>query len=346
LSDSLLRVENLCTYFETDFGTVRAVDGVTFDVKKGEVLGLVGESGCGKSVTARTILRILSKTAVIADGRMLFQSEYAKNGQYLDLAALPDDAKALGRIRGKEIAMIFQEPMTAFCPVYTIGNQIAEVLELHQNMAPNEALDRVADLLDRVGIPNPRRHLDSYPYQLSGGMRQRAMIAMALSCNPKLLIADEPTTALDVTIQAQILELIMDLHEEFGMSVIMITHDLGVVAEVADRVAVMYLGKIVERGTSRQVFKQPLHPYAKALLRSIPKVSQPRGPKLPTIEGSVPDAYSIPQGCHYHPRCDSFMAGLCDETFPAIAEIEDGHEARCYLYDAVKEATFGEAQHA
>jgi peptide/nickel transport system ATP-binding protein len=345
VSDMLLQVDDLCTHFDTDFGTVKAVDGVTFDVRKGEVLGIVGESGCGKSVTARSILRILSRTASITSGSMLFRSDYGKDGEPVDLAALPNDSKTLRQIRGKEITMIFQEPMTAFCPVYTIGNQISEALEFHQKMKKPEARERVADLLDRVGIPNAAQHVDSYPYQLSGGMRQRAMIAMALSCNPKLLVADEPTTALDVTIQAQIMELIMDLHAEYGMSVIMITHDLGVVAEVSDRVAVMYLGKVVERGTTRQVFKDPLHPYTKALLKSIPKVSQPRGPLLPTIKGSVPDPYNVPEGCHFHPRCEAFMAGICDGRLPEIAEIRDGHEARCYLYEDVKTATFGEARH-
>lgn len=346
MSETLLRVQNLATHFHTDFGTVRATDGVTFDVREGEVLGLVGESGCGKSVTARSILRILAKNAEIADGRILFGSDLAGESGYIDLVAPKDDSKLLRRIRGREIGMIFQEPMSALCPVYTLGNQIAEVLILHEDMTKSEAREETVRLLDRVGLAQPRRHLDSYPYQLSGGMRQRAMIAMALACHPKLLIADEPTTALDVTIQAQILDLIMELHEEYRMSVIMITHDLGVIAQVAERVAVMYLGKVVEQGTAQQLFKDPLHPYSKALLRSIPKVTRPRGSRLATISGSVPDPYSVPEGCPYHTRCDAAMAGLCDATEPAIAEVTDGHEVRCFLYEETKTATFTEAEHA
>jgi oligopeptide/dipeptide ABC transporter ATP-binding protein len=328
MTDKLLQIENLKTHFHTLDGTVRAVDGVSLEVKPGRTLGLVGESGCGKSVTAFSILRLLPKRiSQIVDGKILY---HRNNGNTpVDMATLDPDGETIRTIRGNEISMIFQEPLTSLSPVHTVGSQIAEAVELHQKVDKKEARERTIQLLEQVGIPSAAQRFDEYPNQFSGGMRQRAMIAMALSCNPKLLIADEPTTALDVTIQAQILELMQSLQDELGMAILIITHDLGVIAEMADDVAVMYMGKIVESGDVRTIFNRPLHPYTVGLMRSIPKIGH-KG-RLTPIPGSVPDPFSIPIGCAFYPRCPASKRPACGEEVPLI-EVEPGHYVRCTLY--------------
>src|SRR4030088_3193581 len=280
------------TEFRTSAGVVRAVDGVSFEIRRGQTMGLVGESGCGKSVTALSILKLIDFPGRIAGGRILFDD--------LDLAEV--EPEEMRQIRGHRIAMIFQEPMTSLNPVFTIGDQIAETVEVHKKVKRKEAWDRAIEMLKLVGIPSPERRVHDYPHHMSGGMRQRAMIAMALSCDPELLIADEPTTALDVTTQAQILELLADLQEQNHMAIMLITHNLGVVAEMADDVVVMYLGRVVEEGPVDEIFYAPKHPYTQLLLKSIPSVYSQRRTKLPTIAGSVPHPYSRPQGCPFHPR--------------------------------------------
>lgn len=328
MTDNLLQIENLKTYFNTLDGTVRAVDGVSFDIKPGQTVGLVGESGCGKSVTAFSVLRLLPKRiSQIIDGKILYHRENG-NGP-VDMASLDPDGELIRTIRGNEISMIFQEPLTSLSPVHTVGSQIAEAVELHQKVGKREARERTIDLLEQVGISSPAQRFDEYPTQFSGGMRQRAMIAMALSCNPRLLIADEPTTALDVTIQAQILELMRSLQEERGMAILIITHDLGVIAEMSDHVAVMYMGKIVESADVRTIFNRPLHPYTVGLMRSIPKIGT-KG-RLTPIPGSVPDPFSIPPGCSFYPRCPAPKKAACSEEVPLI-EVEPGHKVRCTLY--------------
>ena len=324
----LLEINDLQTYFFTDEATVKALDGVSFDINRGEVLGVVGESGCGKSVTALSILRILGERGRIVGGSIVFH----RNEDSVDLATLNPRSKEMMSIRGKEISMIFQEPVISFSPVHTIGNQIMEAMIIHQQLDKKEARELAVEMLRSVNIPRPETCVDRYPHQLSGGMRQRAMIAMALSCNPKLLIADEPTTALDVTIQAQILALMKELQKESEMSIMMITHNLGVVAETSKNVVIMYLGRIVESGTVQQVFHNPLHPYTRALLRSIPKLGKKQGKRLASIEGTVPDASRIPPGCSFHPRCESFIRGVCDVKKPEIVDAGDSHRVSCHLY--------------
>ncbi len=325
----LLQIKELKTYFDTLDGEVRAVDGVSFAIAPGKTLGLVGESGCGKSVTAASILRLLPKrTSRIVDGEILFQRT---GGDVVDMARLNPDGAMIRSIRGNEISMIFQEPLTSFSPVYTIGAQIAETVALHQQVNKQEARRRTIRLLDQVGIPNAEQRFDEYPHHFSGGMRQRAMIAMALSCNPRLLIADEPTTALDVTIQAQILELLKSLQQEFGMAILIITHDLGVIAEMADEVSVMYMGKIVESGDVRTIFRRPLHPYTVGLMRSIPRLGSHTKERLTPIPGSVPDSLTILPGCAFAPRCPAPNRGICYEPVDLV-EIEPGHRVRCTLY--------------
>ncbi|MEC9490887.1 MAG: ABC transporter ATP-binding protein [Halanaerobiales bacterium] len=335
MKDNLLEVEDLRTYFNSDFGIVKAVDGVNFKIERGKIHGIVGESGCGKSVTARSIMRILVSAGKITRGKILFYKDGSEQ-EPIDLAAYPKKSKKLRSIRGKDIAMIFQEPMTAFSPVYTVGNQIMETILLHQEVDKKEARQQTIELLKKVGISKPEQRVDEYPHQLSGGMRQRAMIAMALSCNPRLLIADEPTTALDVTIQAQILKLMMDLQQEFNMSIMIITHDLGVIAEMADFVSVMYLGKVVEQAPVKKLFKTPSHPYTKSLLKSIPKIEAKKKKKLATIEGSVPDLYNIPSGCSFHPRCSMFKQGKCDLEQPELREIDNEHRVSCFFAEEVR----------
>jgi peptide/nickel transport system ATP-binding protein len=328
----LLRIKDLKTYFRTLDGEVRAVDGVTLEIKPGETLGLVGESGCGKSVTAFSILRLLPpKTSRIVQGEILF--DRGDGSPLIDLTTVDPTGDLIRSIRGNAIAMIFQEPLTSLSPVHTVGSQIAEAMELHQNMDKEEAKERAIQMLEAVGIARPRQCYREYPHQFSGGMRQRAMIAMALSCNPSLLIADEPTTALDVTIQAQILELMKSLQEQFGTAILMITHNLGVIAEMADRVAVMYMGKIVESGDARTIFRRPLHPYTVGLMRSIPRLGRRVKARLTPIPGSVPDPYAVPPGCAFCPRCPVPKKAACQQDVPLV-EMEPGHHVRCTLYPA------------
>ncbi|MEN3008527.1 ABC transporter ATP-binding protein [Pseudothermotoga sp.] len=325
--ENVLEVKGLRTYFELAEGTVKAVDGIDFQLRKGEVLGIVGESGCGKSVTALSIMRILPKSARICDGQILFRNE----GNVLDLVKLDANGEEMRRIRGKDISMIFQEPAACFSPVYTVGEQMIEAIVLHEDVSKQEARKLAVKMLDKVKIPNPESVLDRYSFQLSGGMLQRCMIAMALSLNPKVLIADEPTTALDVTIQAQIIYLVKQLQKEYSSSIIWITHDMGVIAQVSDRVAVMYLGHIVETAKVKDLFEDPKHPYTRALLRSIPRLAR-RKTKLEAIKGVVPDPYNLPTGCRYHDRCDSFMKGLCDREEPSEVEVGQDHRVKCFLY--------------
>jgi peptide/nickel transport system ATP-binding protein len=335
-SDILLQVKGLKTYFFLDEGTVRAVDGVDFTVHRNKTLCVVGESGCGKSVTARSILQIVDRPGRIVEGEILFHRPAGQNehggAEVIDLAALHPRSAAIRDIRGKDISMIFQEPMTSLSPIHTVGEQIAETIRLHYPVSKAEAKERSIELLRRVGLPQPSQRFDAYPFQLSGGMRQRAMIAMALSCNPSLLIADEPTTAVDVTTQAQILELLLELQDEYGMAVMLITHDLGVVAEMADDVVVMYLGRVAEQGDVDSIFHDPKHPYTQALLRSIPKLGMSKSGRLDTIRGMVPDPYNTPPGCPFHPRCDEFMTGKCDQIVPPRIDLGHDREARCLLY--------------
>ena len=337
-SDLLLEVNGLYTQFPTEDGVVRAVDGVSFDMKRGETLCIVGESGCGKSVTARSILQILDHPGRIVDGQILFHRVSRDNGseriETVDLVALGSRGPEIRDVRGKDISMIFQEPMTSLSPIHTIGNQIVEAIRLHLPVSKEEAEERAIELLRRVGIPQPADRMGTYTFQLSGGMRQRAMIAMALSCSPSLLIADEPTTALDVTTQAQILDMMRELKDEMGMSIMLITHDLGVVAEMADDVVVMYLGMVAEKGGVVDIFHDAHHPYTQALLRSIPKYGlRAAGKRLDSIRGMVPDPYSRPEGCPYHPRCDYTMPGKCDRVSPPPIDIGEGRVVRCLLYD-------------
>ena len=305
-NSSLLKVKDLKTHFFSREGTLKAVDGVSFDLKRGETLGIVGESGCGKSVTAQSILRIVPQNGLIVDGQILFDS----GEETIDLTKLNPDGKEIRDIRGREISMIFQEPMTSFSPIYTVGRQIMEVIKLHQNCSSKEARIRAIEILERVQMPEASQNVDAYPFNLSGGMRQRAMVAMALSCNPSLLIADEPTTAVDVTIQAEVLELIKAMQREFNMALMIITHDLGIVAELADNVLIMYLGKEVEYGPVDDIFYNPQHPYTKGLLASIPKISGPRE-KINPISGTVPSPDQFPNGCLFNPRCSEFIPGTC-----------------------------------
>jgi len=328
----LLWVRNLKTYFFADEGLTKAVDGATFDIRPGETLGVVGESGCGKSVTARSILRIVEKPGRIVEGEILLRRTGANGGE-VDLVALPADGKEMRSIRGKEIGLVFQEPMTSFSPVHTVGSQIVEAIRLHQRLSKREARERAIDLLKQVGVPKPERRVDEYAFELSGGLRQRAMIAMALSCDPNLLIADEPTTALDVTTQAQILDLLRRLQEERGMAIMLITHNLGVVAEMSDHVVVMYLGRVVEEGPVDAIFHSPAHPYTRALLRSIPSIRSQSRVKLPTIAGSIPHPFNRPPGCPFHPRCPSFIPGTCNQREPGMVEVKDGQRASCFLYN-------------
>ncbi len=327
----LLEVNDLQTHFPTRAGLVRAVDGVSFYLDRGELLGLVGESGCGKSITALSVMRLISPPGKIVNGEILFDGK--------DLLKLSD--AQMREMRGDDIAMIFQDPMTSLNPVFTVGEQIAEALRLHRKMSRKEARQATIEAMREVAIPDPARRLDDYPHQLSGGMRQRVMIAMALACNPKLLIADEPTTALDVTIQAQILELLNELRKQRDLAVLLITHDLGVVAEVADRVAVMYTGRIVEESPVDELFARPKHPYTEGLLRSVPKLTAEdvaRKERLETIEGVVPSPTDLPPGCHFAPRCAQRMPRCTEGRIP-FYQLEGGVQVRCVLYDLAAAVT-------
>jgi peptide/nickel transport system ATP-binding protein len=341
ISDTVLEVSDLRTHFLTDEGALRAVDGVTFSIRRGRTLALVGESGCGKSVTSYSLLRLIQRPGKIVGGRVLLRS--ASEGE-IDVTALPDNSPRLRQVRGGLVSMIFQEPMTALSPVHTVGNQIAEVILLHGAVSKAEAHRRGVEMLRKVGIAAPERRFDQYPHEMSGGMRQRVMIAMALVCNPELLIADEPTTALDVTIQAQILGLIRTLQKEIGCSVLLITHDLGVVAQTADDVAVMYLGRIVEHGSVRDVLKRPRHPYTQGLLRSIPSLNAEG--RLASIPGTVPSLSAIPPGCPFHPRCPHAVHGVCDVGAPPVLRLLDpNHTAACVRAEEIAEETPAKFNH-
>jgi peptide/nickel transport system ATP-binding protein len=331
MSSPLLEVHDLRTYFYTDDGTVRAVDGASFTVNRGEIVGIVGESGSGKSVTAYSILQLVSKPGKIVGGRILFCPTGGDSP--IDLAAVPADSEAMRTVRGSQIAMIFQEPMTSFSPVHTIGFQIGRVIELNQGVDRNTARSAAIRLLDEVGIAGAKQRVDAYPFQLSGGMRQRAMIAMALSCSPSLLIADEPTTALDVTTQAQIMDLLLTLQSDRGMAMILITHDLGVVMECCDTVTVMYMGEMVENAPAADLYASPLHPYTRALFRSVPHIDIPRSERLDQIAGSVPDQFHIPSGCRFHDRCEFAKPGICDVVAPPVISVADDRRVRCVLFD-------------
>ena len=323
----LIDVRDLRTYFYTEDGVVKAVDGVTFGIEPEGTLGVVGESGCGKSVTALSIMGLVPMPpGKITSGEIIFH----RDGQEIDLTKLNPKGKAYRSIRGKEIAMIFQEPMTSLNPVFTIGYQIMEAIMLHQNVSKKEARQKAIEMLRQVGIPLPEQRVDEYPHQLSGGMRQRAMIAMALSCNPSLLIADEPTTALDVTIQAQVLDLMRDLQKRFRTAIMLITHDLGVVAEMCEEVVVMYLGKVVEHAPIRPLFHDPKHPYTQGLLKSIPSLATKKE-RLEPIKGVVPDPLDAPPGCPFHPRCPHAME-ICTREMPTLKEVGQDHQAACWLY--------------
>ena len=327
----LLSVRDLQTHFPLDEGNVVALDGVDLDIKRGKTLAVVGESGCGKSVTARSILRILDRPGQIVGGNILFNPG---DGGVIDIVSLEDDSRQMREIRGGEIGLIFQEPMTSFSPVHTIGRQLSEAVRLHNDdLSKNQVKELCVQSLDRVGIPFPEERINSYAFELSGGLRQRAMIALALMCNPSIVIADEPTTALDVTTQAQILRLLRDLQSENGMAIMLITHNLGVVAEMADEVAVMYLGKVIESGPVDEIFHDPRHPYTQALLKSIPSVTSEVGNRLESISGVVPHPYDRPTGCSFYPRCDRFMKGKCEVEFPQVTKVSEQHDVSCFLYE-------------
>ena len=330
----ILSVRNLKTYFHQDEGVVRAVDGASFDLHPGKTLGIVGESGCGKSVTARSILRIVERPGRIESGEIILRRPRGdgRGVEAIDLVKLDPHGRQIRAIRGGEIALIFQEPMTSFSAFHTVGNQMIEAIRLHSDLTKRQARARAIDLLRMVGIPRPEQRIDAYSFELSGGLRQRVMIAMALSSDPRVLIADEPTTALDVTTQAQILDLLRRLQAEKDLAVILITHDMGVIAEMADDVVVMYLGREVERGPVDAIFHAPRHPYTRSLLRSIPSILAKPRTKLATIAGSIPHPYNRPAGCPFHPRCPEFMPGVCDRLAPALLPEGADQEVSCFLY--------------
>jgi peptide/nickel transport system ATP-binding protein len=348
--DSIITVRDLQVEYKTTLGTVNALNGVSFDVARGTVLGVVGESGSGKSVTARAIMQILERAGRITDGSILFrrptgdrevlrdevetESAMSASGE-VDITGLKPTSDTMRAIRGSEIAMIFQEPMSSLNPVYTVGSQIQEAIQLHQNPDKKQSWDQAVDVLDQVGMPNPERIASTYPHELSGGMRQRAMIAMALSCHPALLIADEPTTALDVTTEAQILALMRRLKDEIGMSILFITHSMGVVAQLCDEVIVMYQGRVVERASVENIFYHPKHPYTRSLLRSIPRIGAAEHTPLQVIKGSVPDPYTRVPGCSFHPRCPDFIGDVCQTVIPpeTLLPGAERHGVRCHLYD-------------
>lgn len=331
--NKVLEVRDLRTYYYTYEGVLKAVDGISYSIMQGQTLGIIGESGCGKSASSQSILRIVPSPGKIVGGQILLYDREQPEKEPQDLTQMDPGGKEIRKIRGSRISMIFQEPMTSLSPLHTVGNQIMEAILLHQTKDRKEAKERAYEMLVKVGIGNPRERLQEYPHQLSGGIRQRVMIAMALSCHPSLLIADEPTTALDVTVQAQVLELMKELQAELGMSIQYITHDLGVIGEVADHVAVMYLGKIVEMGSLEQIFRNPLHPYTDRLMKSIPSLRKKKdGRKLESISGTVPIPIGIPPSCGFAGRCPVRKNGKCDCAVPKLTDRGDGHLVSCFLY--------------
>lgn len=328
-NDTILSVRGLKTEFVLDEGTAKAVDGVSFDVDHGQVVGIVGESGCGKSVTIKSIMGIIQKPGKVVDGKILFRLKHGED--LVDLRSFDNRGKEMRNIRGNDIALIPQEPMAALSPVHTIGNQLVEAIRLHRDISKKEAEIIAVERMRQVGVPSPEERMSVYSWQLSGGLRQRVMIAMALMCDPRLLIADEPTTAIDVTTQAQVLSLLRDLQSAQDLAMIFITHDLGVVAQIADYVVVMYLGKVVEQGPVDDIFHSPGHPYTKALLTSIPTIHTLAREELPTIGGSLPHPFNRPTGCPFHPRCTAFMPGICDNTPPILTQIGAQHSVSCFL---------------
>lgn len=343
----LVEIKDLHTHFHLAEGVVRAVDGVDLTIRRGQTIGVVGESGCGKSVTSMSMMALLPPSAKIVKGEILFYKSVDNAAgdkslvKCIDIAKLDPNGREIRQIRGNEISMVFQEPMTAMIPVRTIGQQIMEAIILHRKVSEKEARELTIDILARVRMPRPEKVVDDYPFQLSGGMRQRAVIAMALSCNPSLLIADEPTTALDVTTEAQILDLMRSLQHDLGMAIMYITHNLGVVAEMAQEVAVMYLGKVVEQTDVQSIFYEPLHPYTRGLLSSIPHLDESilnpnRNRRLNVIKGMVPDPYTRLPGCPFHPRCPEAITNLCDRVAPDAIQVKPGHMVRCHLYGEPK----------
>jgi oligopeptide/dipeptide ABC transporter ATP-binding protein len=339
--DILVQIKDLQTHFFLAEGVVRAVDGCDLTLRRSKTLGIVGESGCGKSMTAYSLMRLVPAPGKIVGGDILYYRSETNNNsahtEVINIAKLDPNGRTIREIRGNQISMVFQEPMTAMSPILTVGRQMIEAIELHQKVEKKEARDIAIEMLSRVKMPRPERVVDDYPFQLSGGMRQRAVIAMALSCRPNLLIADEPTTALDVTTEAQILDLMRNLQQEFGMAIMYITHNLGVIAEMADEVAVMYLGKVVEQTDINSIFFNPLHPYTRGLLASIPQLDdavrhEDRSKRLNVIKGMVPDPYTRLKGCPFHPRCPEFISGVCDQVMPALTEPTPGQLVRCHLY--------------
>ncbi len=328
--DVLLEVKDLKVSFNTDEGVVLAVNGISLTVKQGQTLGIVGESGSGKSVSTKAIMQLLPGTAVIDKNSSIIW--HRENGESVEITQLKKSGREMRHIRGGEIGMIFQEPMSSFSPVHTIGNQIIEAVRAHRDVSKQEAREIAIDMLDKVGISNPSVRVDQYSFEMSGGMRQRAMIAVALSMNPSLLIADEPTTSLDVTIQAQILDLMNQLKEEFKMAIIFITHNLGVIAQVADEVAVMYLGEVLERGTAKEIIHNPQHPYTQSLLKAIPRLDH-LGGRLKAIGGDIPSPLERPRGCPFHTRCEQIIRGVCDVRTPALTQLSETHMINCFLFE-------------
>jgi len=358
MSDLLVEVNDLRVEFDVRAGIVKAVDGLNLEIKRGQTVGVIGESGCGKSMTARAILQMVPKPGKITNGDVFYYRKVKQNGgeivDKIRITSLHHDGPEIRKIRGGEIGMIFQEPMSSLTPVYTAGAQISEAVSLHRLIPIRKVGDQIAEnimahrkvtkqeareiaiqMLRKVGIPKPEQRVDSYPHQLSGGQRQRVMIAIALSCEPAMLIADEPTTALDVSIEAQILDLMRELQETVNMAIMFITHNLGVIAEMADEIVVMYMGKQVERAKVTNLFYESRHPYTQALLRSIPQVGKRQNVRLATIEGMVPDPFNLPKGCVFHPRCPKFMPGKCDRIVPTWKQVADDHWVRCLLYEEV-----------
>ncbi len=355
-NELLVQIQNLRVEFDVRAGIVKAVDGVTFDIYRGQTLGVIGESGCGKSITARAILQMVPKPGKITAGQVLYHRRAKGSTQtdVINISKLDPDGQLIREIRGGEIGMIFQEPMSSLTPVYNagshineavslhrlmplrkVGDQMAETIRAHRKVTKEESRQIAIEMLRRVGIPKPEQRVDSYPHQLSGGQRQRVMIAIALSCQPVMLIADEPTTALDVSIEAQILDIMREMQRNENMAIMFITHNLGVIAEMAKEIVVMYMGKQVERASTVDIFYDPKHPYTRALLQSIPKVGRKTGTRLASIEGMVPDPFNLPTGCVFHPRCPSFMPGKCDKIAPTWKQLVGDHWVSCLLYEEV-----------